>query len=354
MGDAVEALTVYEDERTGNKLVPYVTGKGVEVDLLFDGEQPWFTRADLADMFGVTVPTVVSHIQSFMDANELDDSTIRDFLIVRKEGNREVERQIMHYSLDVAFYVGYRVNSTEGKLFRRWATTMLVQLATKGFVIDRRRLKGGKNAERLRELREIIRDLRSEEANLYAELIHICAMCQDYDPKSKEAHKFFQFMQAKIFYAVAEKTPSQVIAARANAKAENMGLKSWAGDRPLQSDALVGKNYLDRDEIDQLNRLTTILLDVFEDQVKIGKLTKMTEAAELLDGQLQGLNRKIIKKVGPPSADKAKKLAKDQYRIFNQRRRKIAAEESQRVILELKAAGKSLPKPPAKKRTRKK
>jgi hypothetical protein len=107
-------------------------------------------------MFGIDVRTVNEHIQHFMADGELDASTFRDFRIVRMEGTRKVERSIEHYGLDVAFYVGYRVNSVEGKLFRRWATAMLVQLATKGFVVNQRMLKGGENAERIRELRRII------------------------------------------------------------------------------------------------------------------------------------------------------------------------------------------------------
>ena len=153
-------LSVIEDATTGNRFVTYTTSKGVTHELQFDGEEPWFTQKDLAEMFGVDVRTVNEHIQSFRQAGELDDSTIRDFRIVRQEGNRTVERPIEHYGLDVAFYVGYRVNSTEGKLFRRWATQMLVQLATKGFVVNKRQLRG--DTDRLAELRKIITDLRTD------------------------------------------------------------------------------------------------------------------------------------------------------------------------------------------------
>ena len=114
-------LDVYEDAGTGNRFVAYVARSGVELDCLFDGEQPWFTMADFAAIYGVTVPTINEHIQHFKADDELDDSTLRDFLIVRREGTRDVKRSIAHYGLDVAFYVGYRVNSAEGKLFRRWA-----------------------------------------------------------------------------------------------------------------------------------------------------------------------------------------------------------------------------------------
>jgi hypothetical protein len=183
-------LNVIEDAETGNHFVLYTTKTGVELECRFEGESPWFTQRDMARMFGVTVQDISLHVQRFRDDGEIDDSTIKDFLIVRTEGSRTVERQIEHYGLDVAFYVGYRVNSTEGKLFRRWATAMLVQLATKGFVVNKRMLKGPENADRLRELRDIIKDIRSEEANLYAEVRAICAMCSDYDLKSDAACTF--------------------------------------------------------------------------------------------------------------------------------------------------------------------
>ena len=300
-------LSVIEDAETGNRFVAYTNKDGVALELRFDGEEPWFTQKDLAVLYGVDVRTTNEHIQNFLDDEELDESTIRNFRIVRQEGNRQVERSIQHYGLDVAFYVGYRVNSAEGKLFRRWATNMLVELATIGFVVDQRRLKGGENANRIRELREIIQDIRSEEANLYGELRNICAMCQDYDQTSKAANKFYQHMQAKLIHAVVSQTPAQLISSRANADHANMGLQTWSGDRITQSDVTVGKNYLAQRELKELNRLTSILLDIFEDQLEIGRLTLMTECTALLDEQLKGLGRPVLLKPGPPSSTAAKK-----------------------------------------------
>ena len=312
-------LDVIEDVATGNHFVVYTTRAGVELECHFDGEAPWFTQRDMAGMFGVTVPTINEHIQRFRGDGELDASTIRDFLTVRIEGSRRVERPVEHYGLDVAFYVGYRVNSTEGKLFRRWATAMLVQLATKGFVVNKRMLKGAENADRLGELREIIKDIRSEEANLYAEVRAICAMCSDYNPKSDAATKFYLQMQAKLFYAVVSITPAGHVVANADASKENMGLQTWKGDRPIQSDSLIAKNYLAEAEVRELNSVTSILLDVFQDQVDVGRLTTMAECTTLLDNQLTLLGRVILKRpIPPPHSEAAKTHAKEQYRLFNE------------------------------------
>jgi hypothetical protein len=338
-----QALRIIEDIETGNRFVLYTNKEGTSLEVRFDGEAPWFTQADLAAIYGVTIPTVIGHIQRFRDDGELDDSTTRDFLVVRQEGSRHINRPISHYGLDVAFYVGYRVNSGEGKLFRRWATTMLVQLATKGFVIDQRRLKGDENAERIRELREIIRDIRSQEANLYAELRNICAMCQDYDAHSDDAQRFYQHTQAKLFHATVSHTPARLIVARADANQPNMGLQSWSGDRILQADATTGKNYLAEGELKELNRLTSILLDVFEDQLKLGRLTKMDECSVLLDDQLRGLGRSVLERPGPPRSDVANKHAKAQYKIFDEQRRAALKVQADKELRELKAAAKSLP-----------
>lgn len=348
MTNPTEPLVVTEDGSTGNRFVAYTTAKGIQLDCRFDGEQPWFTESDLADIFGVKRNTVNDHIQRFRDDGEIDDSTCRDFRQVRQEGSRTVERPIMHYGLDVAFYVGYRVNSTEGKLFRRWATTMLIQLATKGFVVNRRMLKDG-NFDRIRELREVIQDLRSDEANLYAELRNICAFCQDYNPASDDARKFFERLQAKIFYAVTSHTPSQIIATRANASATNMGLQTWKGERLLQCDVTTGKNYLADGEIKELNRLTSILLDIFGDQADLGRLVLMSDCEVLLDTQLKGLGRALLpSRVGPPSRVDADAHAKAQYSVFNGRRRLAEKQTADLELKALKAAAKELPKTPSR------
>ena len=339
-----EPLIVMEDGDTGNRFIAYTTAKGIQLDCRFDGEQPWFSQRDLATVFGVDVRTVNDHIQKLNDDGELDDSTIRDFRIVRPEGSRIVERPITHYVLDVAFYVGYRVNSTEGKLFRRWATTMLIQLATKGFVVNQRVLKDG-NFDRIRELREVILDLRSDEANLYAELRNICTFCQDYNSASDDARKFYEGLQAKIFYAVTSHTPSQIIAARADAGLPNMGLRTWKGERVLQGDVTTGKNYLADGEVKELNRLTSILLDIFEDQADLGRLVQMAQCEVLLDTQLKGLGRAILpNRVGPPSRVNADAHAKEQYNLFNAKRRLAVKQATDDELKALKAAAKELPK----------
>ncbi|WP_296597786.1 RhuM family protein [Phenylobacterium sp.] len=249
----------------------------------------------MADLFGIGVTTVNEHVLNVYREGEIDEEpTIRKFRIVRMEGGRQVAREVLHYNLDAIIAVGYRVSSKQGTLFRRWATGVLVQFATKGFVVDVERLKARGEQDRIAELREIIRDIRSSEANMYAELRNICAMCQDYEPSSDQAIRFYTRMQAKLFYAVTNRTPSEIQKSRADAKQPNMGLQTFAGREVTKRDAKVAKNYLAPGEIEELNRLTTLLLDIFDDQAKIGKLVRMSQAAELLDKQLHNLGRQVL------------------------------------------------------------
>lgn len=148
------------------------------------------------------------------------------------------------------------------------------------------RLKNPDARDRVRELREIIRDIRSDEANVYRELRQICAMCQDYDGTSQVWKDFYRTTQAKLIYAVSSHTPSEIVAERADAALPNMGLQSWPNDNIRKNDVGVSKNYLAQGEITELNRLTTILLDIFEDQLDLGRITTMTQLTALLDKQL--------------------------------------------------------------------
>lgn len=178
----------------------------------------------IAQLFGVDRSVITKHITNVYAEGELDpESTSAKIAQVRQEGARTVERQIEHYSLDVVISVGYRVSSAQATIFRRWATGVLVQFAKKGFVVDSQRLKQPENADRIAELRDIIRDIRADETNVYRELRSICAMCQDYDGGSEFWVEFYRNTQAKLLYTVTSHTLAEIFASRANADAPNMG-----------------------------------------------------------------------------------------------------------------------------------
>ena len=253
-------------------------------------------------------------------------------------------RPVTLYSLDMVIAVGFKVSSPQAAQFRRWATDKLIQFATKGFVIDAPRLKRPENRDRVAELREIIRDIRSDEANVYRELRAICAMCQDYDGQSEAWHEFYKVTQAKLVYAVCTNTPAEVLKHRADAREPNMGLQTWPNDNIRKADVIISKNYLAQPEVKELNRLTTILLDIFEDQMDVGRLKTMAEAAALLDEQLASLGRIVLRGGGRVSTTSAKAHAEGEYEKYKAKMARIRHAEADKLIAEIKRTGKKLPR----------
>lgn len=346
-----EPVHLIEDATTGDHLLIYGTEKGIKVELRYEGETLWMNQSQIAELFGVSRQMANSHLNNIYEDGELDrDATCKEILQVRDEGGREVNRKTLIHNLDAIIAVGYRVSSKQGTTFRRWATDKLVQFAIKGFVIDAEQLKTPAARDRVAELKEIIRDIRSDEANVYRELRAICAMCSDYDGQSKAWHDFYSHTQAKLMYAVTTHTPSEMVVSRANADHPNMGLRTWKGDHVNQSDVEISKNYLAEGEIKEFNRLTTILLDIFEDQLDIGKLTTMSEAEALLDSQLKNLSRQVLRGGGTVKTVQAKAHALEQYKLFNAKRKAVRHAEADAALAALKAQEKLLPKPTRKTR----
>ena len=345
-------LRLTQDGDTGDRLLIYASDGGAEVQLRVLEDTFWATQAQMAQMFGVAENVVTYHLKNIFSDGELDEeATTRKIRGVRSEGRRQVSREIAHYNLNALISVGYRVGSKQGTLFRIWATDKLLRYLTKGFVIDASRLKAPEEHDRVAELREIIRDIRASEANVYAELRRICAMCQDYDPRSPQSRRFYATMQAKLYWAVVSGTPSMVLADRADASEPNMGLQTWPRTEIRQTDATNAKNYLADAELRELNRLTTILLDIFDDQLEIGKLTLMSEADTLLDAQLANLNRAVLRHGGSISHDAAEARAKAEYAKFDSARRERRRLEAQEALAAVKSSAQHLPKT---RRTRKK
>jgi hypothetical protein len=338
--DQTEPVRLEEDAETGDLLLVYATEKGPRIDIRYEGETLWMTQAQIGQLFARDVSTISRHIANILEEGELEEETSL------QKAQTSTGRPALLYSLDMVISVGYRVSSAQATMFRRWATGILVQFARKGFVVDTRRLKDPGNADRIAELREIIRDIRSDEANLYRELRQICSMCQDYDGSTTAAREFYQRVQAKLVYAVTSHTPAEIVAARVDGEAPDMGLQTWQNDNVRKQDVGTSKNYLTGAEIKELNRLTSILLDIFEDQLDLGRLIMMEDARRLLDQQLQSLGRVVLKGGGSIRAEDAKAHAESEYRKFDERRKLQRQNEADARIAALAAEAKRLPKPP--------
>lgn len=326
----MEPVHLTEDEETGDRFLLYSTEDGAKVQLQYEGDDLWMTQPQMASLFGVTRQNINLHLNNIYSDGELDKAaTCKNSLQVRMEGEREVTRTIPIYNLDAIISVGYRVSSKQGTLIRKWATDKLVQFATKGFVVDVERLKSPENSDHFQELRELIRDIRASEANVYKEVRRICALCSDYhDLTEQEKNAFFATVQNKLHYAVAGMTGAEIRMERADASKSNMGLTAWTGDYPTQKDVFTAKNFLGEPEIRDLNRFTGMLLDYFEQETELRRLVVMADAETKLDTFIRNNERPLLRGKGSVSKQIADRHVKEQYTIFNDARRKLAQESS--------------------------
>lgn len=310
----------------------------------------WLTRTEIAELFQTTPQNITLHIQGIYEEGEVDlDSTSKDYLLVQTEGERTVQREVKLYNLNIILAIGYRVRSSRGTQFRKWATTHLQEYLVKGFVMDDARLKEPTERDYFDEWLARIRDIRASEKRFYQKVRDIYATAVDYDAKSDQAQLFFKKVQNKMLWAVTGHTAAELIVERADPTLPNMGLTSWNGSRVRQQDVTIAKNYLDQPEIEELNRIVVMYLDHAEDQAKRRKTMTMAEWEKKLDAFLTFNERDLLEHAGKISAQIAETLALDRYEEFDAKRRKearrVADAEDITLLEELRAkAAKTLSK----------
>lgn len=343
MSDPGSPIWLAEDD-TGDRFLLYSGKDGIEVDLRFDAEQPWFTESQLASIFGVDKNTVNHHIQQFVGTGELREATTRKFRVVRIEGDREVNREITHYGLDVAFYVGYRINSDEGIFFRKWATAILIGYATKGFVIDSERLKStGGPVDYFGELLDKIRDIRSSERRMWTRTLELASFCSDYNPSNSAQHEtFFAMIQNAMHWAVTQHTAAELIFHRVDNAKPHAGVTHFKGHEPTLAEAKVAKNYLFEPEITALNHITNLVLEFFESQVEQRRPTTLGQFIQRMRDLIRLDGRPLIAEQnrGRTSMDAAQRKATAEMYIFKSRlkiqKEKSGEEELRRILRQKK------------------
>jgi hypothetical protein len=308
---------------TKGELILYTTEDGgVSVQLRAENGTVWLTQADLSELFQTTSQNITMHIGAIFREGELfPEATCKQYLQVRKEGSRRVQRPIKLYNLDMILAVGYRVRSLRGTQFRQWATTHLREYLIKGFVLDDARLKEPGGWDYFDELLERIRDIRGSEKRFYQKVRDIYATAVDYNPQSDEAQLFFKKVQNKMLWAITGHTAAELVAGRADANLPNMGLTSWKDSRVRKQDVAIAKNYLDETEVSELNRIVVMYLDYAEDQAKRRKTMTMREWEDKLDAFLAFNERGILSHAGKVSQAVAEALASQRYEKFDAKRR---------------------------------
>lgn len=328
-----------ELEHTG-KILIYQNEKGdTKVDAFFTEETIWMTQRTMADLYQTTPQNITSHIKNIYEDGELDlEATCKDFLQVQNEGGREVRRERKFYNLDMILAVGYRVRSNVGIHFRRWATGVLTEYMKKGFVLNDERLKNPKEfgADYFDELLERIRDIRASEKRIYQKVKEIFALSVDYDSRSDAAQKFFKSVQNKLEFAATGHTAPEIIAARADATKNNMGLTAFKGAKVRKTDVTVAKNYMSHEEISTLNLIVNMYLDYAELQAKNHRAMHMADWEEKLNQFLQFNGREVLQNFGKVRREVAEALAYEQYEIYDAHRRMIEAADVDELTDDIK------------------
>lgn len=291
------------------------------VEVRFVGDTAWLSLKQMAELFQRDKSVISRHIKNIFGEGELHrQSVVASFATTASD---DKTYQVEHFNLDVIISVGYRVKSHRGTQFRTWATKRLREFLIKGFTLDDERLKRAGGGNYFDELLARIRDIRSSEKVFWRKVLEIYATSIDYDPRTEASQRFFATMQNKMHWAVHGQTAAEVIAARADATRPNMGLTSWASERPRKSDITVAKNYLIQDELDALNRIVSAYLEFAELQASNRKPMYMADWIRKLDDFLRLSDREILTHAGKISHDDAIARAQVEYDRFTEGQRAL-------------------------------
>ncbi len=301
----------------GEILVYQTEGGQVKLDVRLQEETVWLTQPLMAELFQTTQQNISQHILNIYEEGELaEEATHKKFLSVRQEGNRQVQRNLDFYNLDMIISVGYRVKSVVATRFRIWATQKLTEFIRKGFVLDDERLKEPEEGRYFEELLARIRDIRSSEKIFWRKVLDIYATSIDYDPKSETSKLFFKQVQNKMHWAAHGHTAAELIYQRADAAQPRMGVTNYPGSKLLKRDVEVAKNYLLEDELNILNRIVTAYLEMAELQALNHNPMTMQDWTERLHQFLTMTGRDLLTDAGAISHESAMVKAHEEYEKF--------------------------------------
>lgn len=307
----------------------------VHIECRYEGDTLWLSQAMLCELYGKAKATISEHIKNIFSEGELDeDSVVRFYRTTAADGKNY---NVQHFSLPLVLAVGYRVRSTRGTQFRRWATSTLEEYITKGFVMDDERLKNppvGSSVvpDHFDELLDRIRDIRASERRMYLRVREIFALAADYEPSLKETTRFFQIIQNKLHFACTGQTAAELIYSRSDAKQLNMGLTSFKSDEVRKADVTIAKNYLSESEISELNRIVSMWLDFAEDQAERRKQIFLQDWQIKLEQFLEFNERKVLDGSGSISKQQADEKARNEYEIYASQQRQIKEQQGEQDI----------------------
>ena len=306
------------------ELIIYETSNGkLDIQLDLENETIWLDREKIAQLYNIHRSGVSRHIQNIFEDGEVDEKSN-----VQKMHIANSDKPVEYFSLDIILAVGYRTNSAIAIKFRRWATQTLKEYIIKGFVLNTERLKNPGGWDYFDELLEKIREIRASEKRFYQKVRDLFALSVDYKDDIKASNDFFAEVQNKLLHAVTNNTAAEIIVNRADATKPNMNLTNWSGSRVRKQDVIIAKNYLQQNEIKELDRLVSMFLDYAENQVQRRRQLLMSDWKEKVDGFLNFNDYEILKGKGVISRKQANEIAKKRYLEFDEARKKQEALEA--------------------------
>lgn len=286
--------------------------------------QVWLTQLELAELYQSSKQNISKHIQAVLAEGELAEAAVVNSKLTTAADGKEYLTQL--YALPMIIAIGYRVRSTRGSQFRQWATRTLSEYMLKGFVMDDARLKEPR-WDYFDELLERIRDIRSSEKRFYQKVRDLFSLAEDYRANEQDTARLFAEVQNKLFFAVTGHTAAELIVRRADASVPNMNLLSFKGDRVRKADVVVAKNYLNGEELDQLNRLVSMFLDFAELRAKQRQHIKLEDWRRYIDSFMAFNEQPLLRSAGSVSHEQMKNVAHERYEAFDQKRRTAEARE---------------------------
>jgi len=313
-----------------SEIILYTTPDGtVKIDTIFQNETIWLPQKKIAELFDVQRPAITKHLKNIFESGELAEPVVSSILErTTRHGalvGKTQTQSVKYYNLDAIIAVGYRVNSKRATQFRIWATSILKEYIIKGFAMDDERLKQADKWDYFDEWLERIRDIRASEKRFYQKIRDIYATAIDYDKTSEQAQVFFKKVQNKMLWATTGRTAAELIENRSNPDVPNMGLTSCRGAIVRKQDVAIAKNYLNADEIKDLNEIVTMYLDYAERQARQRKTVTMEQWADKLDAFLEFNEQKLLTHAGKVKADVARRIAVGRYEEFDNKRKKAEA-----------------------------
>ncbi|MBN2038108.1 MAG: virulence RhuM family protein [Chitinispirillaceae bacterium] len=320
-----------------SQLLIYSSPSGdITIDVRLESETVWLTQKLMAELFQTTVPNISMHLKSIYEEGELDEgATIKDFLIVRKEGSREIGRTQKFYNLDAIISVGYRIKSRMATHFRIWATQRLKDYIVKGFSLNTERFKSGNSMNYFNELQERIREIRLSERFFYQKIKDIYATSIDYDPDDEKTIEFFKIVQNKLLWAISEQTAAELVYRRVDASLPLLGMQSFdkkATVPILKTDVSIAKNFLSEDEIKLLGLIVEQYLAFAETMAQQRVPMYMKDWIQRLDAIIKLNGRELLHHAGKISHEMALEKAAIEYHKYKEDRKRLDQEKNLREL----------------------